>query len=36
MTGSYLDPALKEVAFNPTFETMFSPEVRLHVKVISS
>ncbi|XP_003971799.1 pre-mRNA-processing factor 17 [Takifugu rubripes] len=26
MTGSYLDPSLKEVAFNPTFETMFSPE----------
>lgn len=36
MTGSYLDPSLKEVAFNPTYETMFSPEVRLHVKVANT
>lgn len=27
MTGTYLDPSLKEVTYNPTYETMFSPEV---------
>uniref|UniRef100_A0A8C1HAY9 Pre-mRNA-processing factor 17 n=1 Tax=Cyprinus carpio carpio TaxID=630221 RepID=A0A8C1HAY9_CYPCA len=26
MTGVHLDPALKEVTYNPTFETMFAPE----------
>ncbi|KAJ8355685.1 hypothetical protein SKAU_G00184790 [Synaphobranchus kaupii] len=26
MTGSHLDPSLKEVTFNPTYETMFAPE----------
>ncbi|KAK7134087.1 hypothetical protein R3I94_015820 [Phoxinus phoxinus] len=25
-TGVHLDPALKEVTYNPTFETMFAPE----------
>uniref|UniRef100_A0A671X3S8 Pre-mRNA-processing factor 17 n=1 Tax=Sparus aurata TaxID=8175 RepID=A0A671X3S8_SPAAU len=25
-TGTHLDPALKEVSFNPTYETMFAPE----------
>ncbi|CAM9137902.1 unnamed protein product [Lampetra planeri] len=25
-TGVHLDPALKEVAYNPTYETMFAPE----------
>uniref|UniRef100_A0A8C5NGV0 Cell division cycle 40 homolog (S. cerevisiae) n=1 Tax=Gouania willdenowi TaxID=441366 RepID=A0A8C5NGV0_GOUWI len=25
-TGTHLDPLLKEVSFNPTFETMFAPE----------
>ncbi|XP_047243216.1 pre-mRNA-processing factor 17 [Girardinichthys multiradiatus] len=25
-TGIHLDPSLKEVAFNPTYETMFAPE----------
>lgn len=28
-TGIHLDPLLKEVAYNPTFETMFAPEVTL-------
>uniref|UniRef100_A0A672KE13 Pre-mRNA-processing factor 17 n=1 Tax=Sinocyclocheilus grahami TaxID=75366 RepID=A0A672KE13_SINGR len=26
-TGVHLDPALKEVTYNPTYETMFAPEV---------
>ncbi|KAG5846500.1 hypothetical protein ANANG_G00115630 [Anguilla anguilla] len=26
MTGTHLDPSLKEVTFNPTYETMFAPE----------
>ncbi|KAJ8275237.1 hypothetical protein COCON_G00098620 [Conger conger] len=26
MTGTHLDPSLKEVTFNPTFDTMFAPE----------
>lgn len=30
MTGAYLDPSLKEVTFNPIYETMFSPEVHLN------
>ncbi|KAG7254718.1 hypothetical protein CRUP_023941 [Coryphaenoides rupestris] len=25
-TGKHLDPSLKEVTFNPTFETLFAPE----------
>uniref|UniRef100_A0A8D0AJ53 Pre-mRNA-processing factor 17 n=1 Tax=Sander lucioperca TaxID=283035 RepID=A0A8D0AJ53_SANLU len=25
-TGTHLDPSLKEVTYNPTFETMFAPE----------
>uniref|UniRef100_A0A8C2ZKS2 Pre-mRNA-processing factor 17 n=1 Tax=Cyclopterus lumpus TaxID=8103 RepID=A0A8C2ZKS2_CYCLU len=25
-TGTHLDPSLKEVSFNPTFETLFAPE----------
>lgn len=28
-TGTHLDPLLKEVVFNPTYETMFAPEVTL-------
>lgn len=35
MTGAYLDPSLKEVAFNPTYETMFSPEVHWNIIFIS-
>ena len=27
-TGVHLDPAVKEVQYNPTYETMFAPEVR--------
>lgn len=27
-TGVHLDPALKEVDYNPSYETMFAPEVR--------
>lgn len=27
-TGVHLDPAIKEVQYNPTYETMFAPEVR--------
>lgn len=26
-TGVHLDPAVKEVQYNPTYETMFAPEV---------
>lgn len=26
-TGTHLDPTLKEVSYNPTYETMFAPEV---------
>lgn len=26
-TGTHLDPTLKEVTYNPTYETMFAPEV---------
>ncbi|KAK1888755.1 Pre-mRNA-processing factor 17 [Dissostichus eleginoides] len=26
-TGTHLDPALKEVMFNPTYETLFAPEL---------
>lgn len=28
-TGIHLDPSLKEVAYNPTYDTMFAPEVKL-------
>lgn len=27
-TGTHLDPSLKEVNYNPTYDTMFAPEVR--------
>lgn len=27
-TGTHLDPSLKEITYNPTYETMFAPEVR--------
>lgn len=30
-TGIHLDPSLKEVTYNPTFETMFAPEVSLWI-----
>lgn len=30
-TGVHLDPAIKEVQYNPTYETMFAPEVRNNV-----
>lgn len=30
-TGVHLDPALKEVTYNPTFETMFAPEVNIAI-----
>lgn len=31
-TGTHLDPSLKELNYNPTYDTMFAPEVRsVHV-----
>lgn len=27
-TGAHLDPSLKEISYNPTFDTLFAPEVR--------
>lgn len=27
-TGTHLDPSLKEISYNPTYDTMFAPEVR--------
>lgn len=27
-TGAHLDPSLKEISYNPTYDTMFAPEVR--------
>ena len=32
-TGVHLDPAVKEVQYNPTYETMFAPEVRKCIRV---
>lgn len=26
-TGTHLDPSLKEINYNPTYDTMFAPEV---------
>lgn len=30
-TGVHLDPAIKEVQYNPTYDTMFAPEVRNNI-----
>jgi len=34
-TGVHLDPAIKEVQYNPTYETMFAPEVRNNADIYS-
>lgn len=34
-TGVHLDPAIKEVQYNPTYETMFAPEVRNNAGIYS-
>lgn len=34
-TGVHLDPAIKEVQYNPTYDTMFAPEVRNGIDLLS-
>lgn len=34
-TGVHLDPAIKEVQYNPTYDTMFAPEVRNNIDLQS-